>query len=287
MIRTFIICQEEPFFIPKQVKLLSEEAGKHYELVGAAVLAPKRKGGSRTHRFFERAKSQSLGELLLTTFAYGYCRIKGKLLRLLGRRDPYSVADRFREHQVPLFQTKDIDEHGFIEQVKGKKPDVILSISSPQIFKRELLEAPRLYCLNLHGSLLPRNRGVFGTWWTLYNDDPEAGGSIHSMDERLDKGDLLWQRAYPIEAEDTEFSLAYKNKQLMAEGTVELLRKIEEGKEEKLEESYSSSYHHAPTREEGKAFHRKGKKVIGIKDLRLTLHPSFVPTGSPRRKQSG
>ncbi len=279
MIRSFIICQEEPFFIPKQVKHLLDRSGSHFEVVGASVLSPARKGRGLGHWFRERARVYRKRELAAVLFATAFCKLWGGLKHLLGGTDPYSVKARFREHGIPLLPTKDLDDPTFIEELRQLNPDVIVSISSPQRFSKTLLEVPTRYCLNLHATLLPRHRGVFGTWWTLYEGDEEAGASIHTMEERLDAGELLWQEAFPVGKEETQFSLAERSKQKMTEGLVDLLHRIDEGKEEPIPARYTPSYNRAPSREAGKAFQRSGKRILRLKDLRRALRPIFAEKG--------
>lgn len=275
MIRTFIVCQEEPFFIPKQVQLLLEHSGEAYEVIGASVLPPKRKGKGMKDWFAERARIYNTRELFLAGSAYALCKLRGKLNRMLGKGDPYSVKDRFVQMGTPLFPTADIEDPSYLEQLRSLEPDVILSISCPQLFPPSLLEIPKRYCLNLHGTLLPRHRGVFGTWWTLYYEDEEAGGSIHSMEERLDAGDLLWQKAFPVRTGDTQISLASRIKKEMAEGLTKLLEAIDRGEERPLEPRYEASYHRAPDRESGKEFHRNGHRIIKARDIPEVVRKDF------------
>jgi methionyl-tRNA formyltransferase len=275
MIRTFIVCQEEPFYIPKQVQLLLDRSGKAYEIVGASVLPPKRKGKGMKDWFAERARIYNTRELFLAGSAYALGKFRGKLNRLIGKGDPYSVKDRFLRNGTPLLLTPDIEDPSYLERVRSLGPDVIVSISCPQLFPPSLLKIPERYCLNLHGTLLPRHRGVFGTWWTLYWEDEEAGGSIHSMEKRLDAGDLLWQKAFPVTSDDTQFSLAARIKKEMAEGLTKLLETIDRGEERALEPRYEASYHRAPDRESGKEFHRNGHRILRIRDLSTVLRKEF------------
>jgi folate-dependent phosphoribosylglycinamide formyltransferase PurN len=284
MIRTFIICQEEPFFIPKQIELITRDAGVHYSLVGASVLSPTRKGRGIGHWFRERARVYRKRELLWTLLAYASCKTAGKLGRLLGRPDPYSVKGRLREAEVPILGTSDIENPAFLRKLREIGPDLIVSISCPQLFPRELLELPDRYCINLHATLLPRHRGVFGTWWTLYEGDEEAGASIHTMEEKLDAGELLWQEAFPVKERDTQFYLAHESKRRMAEGLTELLRWIDRGEERPLPRHYEASYHRAPTRAEGSRFKRSGKRIIRGKDLPSVLRTTFGKGG--RREET-
>lgn len=275
MIRCFFICQEEPFFIPKQVDRILEEVGTRSSVVGATVLPPHRKRKNMKDWFRERSRIYNARELLMAGCAFLLSKSIGKAKRVGNGKNPYFVKDRFREHGVPLIPTTNLDDPDYLERLEQLAPDLIISISAPQLFSKKLLEIPTRYSLNLHGTLLPRHRGVFGSWWTLYHNDREAGGSIHSMEEKLDAGELLWQEAFPIDPDETQFSLAWKTKKAMAEGLVELIGKIEQGREKPLPPRYSSSYHRAPGKEEGKRFHQEGKRILRLRDLKKILRSTF------------
>lgn len=287
MIRCFFICQEEPFFIPKQVERILEKNGIHYRAIGATVLPPQRKGKGKLHWIRERARIHHPWELFLVAFAFMACKLTGPILRFLGRKDPFSVEERFKAYDVPLVQTQDIHSPSFVEKIRELAPDLIVSISCPQLFSRELLQIPEKYCLNLHGTLLPRHRGVFGSWWTLYTGDREAGASIHTMEERLDAGTLLWQESFPVEERDTQYALAERTKELMAEGLVDLLQEIDQGREEVLSPRTEASYNRAPKPGDAREFRRKGKKILRLSDLGRILRPTFgIEASAKKLRQS-
>lgn len=78
------------------------------------------------------------------------------------------------------------------------RPDVIVVASFSQIIPATTLAIARLGALNLHMSLLPRHRGIDPIFWTYWDDDDEAGVTIHLMNERLDSGDIVAQEAMPL-----------------------------------------------------------------------------------------
>jgi methionyl-tRNA formyltransferase len=79
------------------------------------------------------------------------------------------------------------------------RPDVFVVASFPKIIPAEILAAARLGALNMHLSLLPRHRGPDPLFWMYWQDDRDAGMTIHWMTERIDAGDVIVQRAMPLE----------------------------------------------------------------------------------------
>ena len=67
-----------------------------------------------------------------------------------------------------------------------------------RILPRAVLELPRLGCINVHASLLPKYRGAAPIQWALLRGETTTGVTIMRMNERMDEGDILLQRATPI-----------------------------------------------------------------------------------------
>ncbi len=262
--RVFIISQNEPFYIPKTIRYILENQ-RSYEVVGATCLKPHRKNKSMMHWFRERTSIYTYRELFIVLSVM----LKIKLFK---RNKPwYSVRKLYDHFKIPQLETIDINADDYLDKLETLNPDIILSVSPPQLFGERLLTIPTEHSLNAHGTLLPRHRGVFGSWWMIYQEDEEAGATIHTMELRLDAGEIVFQEAFPVEQEDTQYSLAYKTKRLLAKGFVEIM---ENGIEPKPV-VYAESYHRAPTREEGKDFHRKGKRIITKVNKKLMLAEQF------------
>lgn len=109
----------------------------------------------------------------------------------------------------------------FRAQLEQIAPDVILVVAYGRIIPRWMLDLPRYGNLNLHGSLLPKYRGAAPIQWAVANGEPETGVTTMRLDEGLDTGDILLQRALPIApdqtAEDVFPLLAEMGADLMAE----------------------------------------------------------------------
>ena len=270
-LKIFIVTQNEPFFIPKMVHHILEKQPGKYEIVGYTVLSPSRKNKSSYSWFKERAVIYSYFELFIVGLAYVY----SKLVTFFCLTTAYSNKQLFRKFNVKEITTQDINSDSYLSELNKIKPDIILSISCPQLFKEKLLDTPTLYCLNAHGTLLPRHRGVFGSFWTLYCNDKVAGGTLHTMELKIDAGNIIWQKELEVEKDDTQFSIAYKTKNMMAKGLVKIFEQNVGLELSVINKRYKPSYHRAPTKEQGKVFKRRGLRVLKIKDLYLMLSKSF------------
>jgi methionyl-tRNA formyltransferase len=106
---------------------------------------------------------------------------------------------------------------------------VIVVVAYGQILPRTVLEIPRLACLNLHASLLPRWRGAAPIQAAIAAGDRETGITVMYMDEGLDTGDILLQRSVDIQPDDTGGSLHDRLAQIAPEALLEALRLLAAG----------------------------------------------------------
>jgi len=155
----------------------------------------------------------------------------------------------------------DVNSKKFIEWIKKNNIDILISLSANQIFKKELLNAPKWGCLNLHGGKLPKYRGLMPSFWTLFHGEKEGAVTIFKMDEGIDSGDIVLQKTYPIEENERLSSIIARSKTLAADITIEALNLISEGKVEfKPNPNNDMSYFSFPTREDIIEFKKRGKR---------------------------
>ena len=112
----------------------------------------------------------------------------------------------------------------FLEDLRALNPEVIIVAAYGQLLPKSVLELPRLGCLNVHASLLPKYRGAAPIQWAILNDDPETGVTIMKMVEKLDAGEILSRRATEITPEDTAATLHQRLAHLGADLLVATLR---------------------------------------------------------------
>jgi methionyl-tRNA formyltransferase len=130
---------------------------------------------------------------------------------------------------VPLLQPERIKSGEAIEQIRAWKPDVIVVMAYGQILPRAVLEIPRVACLNLHASLLPRHRGAAPIQAAIVAGDRETGITVMYMDEGLDTGDILLQSKIEILPNETGGSLHDRLAQLGPDATMKSLELLRVG----------------------------------------------------------
>jgi methionyl-tRNA formyltransferase len=117
-----------------------------------------------------------------------------------------------------------IKDREAIDQIRALAPDVIVVMAYGQILPRAVLEIPKIACLNLHASLLPRWRGAAPIQAAIAAGDREAGMTVMYMDEGLDTGDILLQRKIDISPSETGATLHDRLAQIAPEALLESLR---------------------------------------------------------------
>jgi methionyl-tRNA formyltransferase len=122
-----------------------------------------------------------------------------------------------------------IKDREAINQIRALAPDVIVVMAYGQILPRAVLEIPKIACLNLHASLLPRWRGAAPIQATIAGGDREAGMTVMYMDESLDTGDILLQRKIDISPSETGATLHDRLAQIAPEALLESLRLLAAG----------------------------------------------------------
>ncbi len=130
-------------------------------------------------------------------------RPKGRALQL----QPSPVKRLALERGLPVLQPERARDPTFVAAVRELQPALGVVVAYGQILPRALLEIPPLGLVNVHASLLPRYRGAAPIQWAILDDEPRTGVTIMKIDEGLDTGDILAQRATPIEAGDNAQTL--------------------------------------------------------------------------------
>jgi methionyl-tRNA formyltransferase len=155
--------------------------------------------------------------------------------------------------RIPVLQPTRIKEPRAIEEIRALKPDVIVVMAYGQILPRDILQIPKAACLNLHASLLPRWRGAAPIQAAIAAGDRETGITVMYMDEGLDTGDILLQRAMDILPGDTGGSLHDRLAKVAPEALLESLELLSNSKAARTPQNNAlATYAPKLKREDGK-----------------------------------
>ena len=98
--------------------------------------------------------------------------------------------------------------------INEKQCDILLSINYLYIIEYPLIDLPKKYAINIHGSLLPKYRGRTPHVWAIINNEKTTGCTVHYVDEKLDNGKNIVQKSFFININDDKYSLQVKTQKL-------------------------------------------------------------------------
>ncbi|HXE91710.1 MAG TPA: methionyl-tRNA formyltransferase [Terriglobales bacterium] len=140
------------------------------------------------------------------------------------------VKRRAEALRLPVVQPEKIKNNSaFREQLESLAPRAIIVVGYGRIIPRWMIDLPPLGNLNLHASLLPKYRGAAPIQWAIASGETITGVTTMRIDEGLDTGDILLQRAVPIAHDDTAETLAPRLAALGADLMADTLRGLEAG----------------------------------------------------------
>ncbi|PDO89373.1 methionyl-tRNA formyltransferase [Kosakonia pseudosacchari] len=142
---------------------------------------------------------------------------------------PSPVKVLAEEKGLPVFQPASLRAEENQQLVANLNADVMVVVAYGLILPKAVLAMPRLGCINVHGSLLPRWRGAAPIQRSLWAGDAETGVTIMQMDVGLDTGDMLFKLACPITDEDTSATLYDKLAELGPQGLIATLQQLAQG----------------------------------------------------------
>lgn len=156
---------------------------------------------------------------------------------------PSPVKEFALRNNIPVYQPINFKDPSAVEAFQALKPDLMVVAVYGLLLPKIILETPRLGCVNVHISLLPRWRGASPNVQPILAGDKETGVTIMQMDEGLDTGEMLYKKKYRIEPTDTAKDLREKLGILGAQALLEILPAIENGSVTREKQNNSESTH--------------------------------------------
>ena len=196
-------------------------------------------------------------------------RPKGRGMKMI----PSPVKEFALEKELKIYQPEKVKNNiEFIDEIKSLNPDVICVVAYGKILPEEILNIPKLGCINVHGSLLPKYRGAAPIQWAILNGDKETGVTTMYMDKGMDTGDMILKEKVTIGEDETTGELWERLSKIGGELLVKTLEQIEArtAPREKQGEDYTM----APMLNKDMAkIDWENKSAIEVKNLVRGLNP--------------
>lgn len=148
-----------------------------------------------------------------------------------GMKMIYSPVKEYALSQnLTVYQPEKITNNNeFKDLIRSLNPDIACVVAYGKILPKSFLKIPRLGCINVHGSLLPKYRGAAPIQWAVLNGDKTTGITTMYMDEKMDTGDMILKQEVEIGDDETTGELWNRLKIIGADLLVETLKQIENG----------------------------------------------------------
>jgi methionyl-tRNA formyltransferase len=202
----------------------------------------------------------------------GFARLLGRfsvsslLSRLPRHRNAqrhYSIGQLCAAYGIPYARIDNPNSDQFVQELKNRTADLVVSVACPYILKRPLLESPPKGCINLHNAPLPRYKGMMPTFWQMFHGEQKVGLTVHYMTEKIDDGKVLYQDEMDIRHGETLDQLIRRSKHRTAHCLAQVLRQLQNGTAQPVAlGTENSSYYTFPNREQIREFRRRGLRAI-------------------------
>ncbi|NOQ21221.1 MAG: glycosyltransferase [Candidatus Aegiribacteria sp.] len=270
--RIALLCDDEPLNIPRTVQTVIRRRPFHeYLIIALPGHGSLEKPVMNIKRYFG----------LYGFFLFPFQLLKFALLKISGilnlpTKSPHSLRQTARRTGCRFVRMNNVNSAASISFLKSFKPHIILSIACPQILKRKVFSIPEKGSWNVHSAILPRNRGMLPSFWSLYHAD-QPGVTMHRMVRKLDDGEILLQETIEKTIETVSLHNLIKESKIVAARLLcrglDLLEQGDLNLRANPEEL--STNNTFPTRNDAIFFRCRGGSIIGTKKPRPLAGISF------------
>jgi len=266
------LCDDEPFNIPRTIaRIIRKRPFNRYTIISLHGHGSLKKPIQNIRRYMNLYGSW---RFFIQLFKFAALKISGMIL--FPTRYSHSLRQVARREHTDFAALGNLNSKESRNYLGSLAPDVFISVACPQILRKKTLEIPRLGAWNIHSALLPRNRGMLPTFWSLRNGDT-PGVTLHEMVPELDAGEILLQKSIDCSINDTTLhQLLDRSKHLAAEVISDGLDLLEEGGYTLLPNpSAEATMNKFPTKKDIQRFKWLGGKITGIRNKRPKVAISF------------
>lgn len=260
--RIEFLTQEDPLYVLPFFDEFVRHHAKEFEITHIAA----------SPAMGSRSRGQMIKELTQLYGLLGFCRMASRLAlaKVSGKFPKKSGALRYstlsqlcRAYGIPHKQIGNPNTLEFVESVRHRAPDVLVSVACPYILKEPLLTLAPRGAINIHHAPLPWYKGMMPTFWQMFHGEKAVGVTIHSMSARIDEGEAFLQEKQAIEPGESLDHLIQRSKRYGAHCMAQVLKQIRDDRVERIPlPNANGSYFTFPTSEEIREFRRRGNRAI-------------------------
>ena len=251
-LRVLVVTEDDPLYVVKFFEVFfAEWPREEIDLVGITISAafhePIHKTARRMLSFY--------GPVDFVRLCVRYAMVKARR---------YSIATLAQRAGVPLVPAASVNDEAYVAKARDElRPDVIVSVAAPEIFKKGILGAARRGCINIHCGRLPIYRGMMPNFWQLLHGEPAATLTVHEMVEKLDAGGILQTYEFPLRERDSLDRVITGTKQESARLMLGVLRAFRAGEVQATPlDMTGKKYFSFPKPKDVREFRRRGHRML-------------------------
>lgn len=250
-LRVLFVTEDDPLYVIRLFEVFFREYPREtIEVCGITIDRP-----------FHESPRKTLSRMLRFYGVAGVMRLTTRFLRakLSGR----SIGRLALQYSIPMIPAGSVNAAEYVEKVRLMAPDLIVSVAAPEIFKPNLLRAPRLGCINIHSGRLPVYRGMMPTFWQMMRGEKDITVTVHEMAEVLDAGRILGTATVPVMPRDSLDRVITATKQEGARLLIKVLDQLRTGEVVAIPvDMTGASYFSFPKREHVSEFRHRGHRLL-------------------------
>ncbi|MBL4808922.1 MAG: hypothetical protein JKY43_02555 [Phycisphaerales bacterium] len=250
-LKLVFVTEDDPLYVIRFFEVFFDEYPQdQIEIVGVSVQEafhePKWKTARRIFRFYG---------------AVDFVRLLLRYVKVKLRGD--SIVKLAKEKGLPVIQCGSVNDAEYIQRLKDLEVDVIASVAGPEIFKKGILETPRVRCINIHSGRLPIYRGMMPNFWQLLHGESHACITVHEMVEKLDAGGVLGTLEWELKENDSLDRVITGTKRDGARLMMDVILQLKNGEDHAVALDMSKKkYFSFPQPADVKKFRKRGHRMI-------------------------
>lgn len=217
-LRVLVVTEDDPLYVARFFEVFFAELPRDkVEIVGVTISAA-------FHEPIWKTARRMLG-------FYGpvdFLRLCARFAMVKLRRE--GIGRMARDAGVPVVPATSVNDPGYVARVREEiRPDLIVSVAAPEVFRKEILGAATRGCINIHCGRLPVYRGMMPNFWQLLHGERAAVLTVHEMVEKLDAGGIVATREFPLRERDSLDRVIRETKRESARLMIEVLERFARG----------------------------------------------------------
>lgn len=250
-LRVLFVTEDDPLYVIRFFEVfLDEYPADEFDLIGITV-----------DEAFHEPIWKTARRMLSFYGPVGFVRLCARFAMCKLKRT--SIERLANSRGVVSVPCTSVNDPAYVERAKALEPDVIVSVAAPEIFRKGILGAARLGCVNIHSGRLPVYRGMMPNFWQLARGEETAVVTVHEMVEKLDAGRILGTLEFPLKDRDTLDRVIVGTKQEGARLMINVLRAMHRGETEPRELDMSEAmYFSFPKPADVREFRARGHRLL-------------------------